>query len=174
MNTATFANADIKHVSRQILWKAIHSSDISEATKLLLPNFNSLAKKLCVISRLCVTANISQKRADQYLQLYIKWHLLKALFLACEASISMFCFVFLHFLLFDHAEIGMRAKYAQNPTEILPIHWQFLTNCAACLWSPFEVFIFLIAALWNARSNSDPKSLGENPSVFFTNELNWE
>lgn len=47
-------------------------------------------------------------------------------------------------------------------------HLPWLTD----LQLPVGVFILLTAALWIARSTSDPKSLGENPSVFFTKELN--
>ena len=60
-------------------------------------------------------------------------------------------------------------------TEINLLHLAFPFRVAFFLNlnSPFEFFNFLIAALWKARSSSDPKSLGENPSVFFTSELKW-
>ena len=38
---------------------------------------------------------------------------------------------------------------------------------------PSEVVIFLTAALWQARSSNDLRSLGENPSVFLVKKLKW-
>lgn len=153
-NTATFANADIKHESRQILWKAIHSSEISESTKLLLPA-TSIHLQKTVYNILALSGTIQSSIS----------------YIACEASVSMAFLCVFRCLTMQ--KLGWEQKMHKNPQKRFQ-HRQFLTDCEACLWSPFEVFIFLIAALWNARSNSDPKSLGENPSVFFTNELNWE